>query len=155
MTSFNLKRFLFKDMIPKVSSKNICSRLVLFGVMHIKIHYLGNWVNSRFLWNGRFQIWTKWFRLIKKLRFISPKWRKVKLLLSGKILSRSRMRKKNHHLHRWPCIALIQIENSNSKHSKPPINSWYQKRIGYTNYQPSKPKHQEKIIQPQIFNHRK
>ena len=52
----NSKRFLIKDMIPKVNSKNICSRLVLFGVMLMKIYYLGNWVNNRCLWNKIFQL---------------------------------------------------------------------------------------------------
>lgn len=45
----NSKRFLFKDMIPKGISKNLCIRLVLFGAMLMKIYCLGNEVNNRCL----------------------------------------------------------------------------------------------------------
>jgi hypothetical protein len=38
----NLERSLFEDMIPKENSKNIYRRLVLFGVMLMKIYCLGN-----------------------------------------------------------------------------------------------------------------
>ena len=36
------KRFIFKYMIPNINSKNICSSLVSFGVMLMKIYYLGS-----------------------------------------------------------------------------------------------------------------
>jgi hypothetical protein len=38
----NLDRFLSEDTIPKGSSKNICNRLVLFGVLLMNIYFLGN-----------------------------------------------------------------------------------------------------------------
>ena len=112
----NSKRFIFEDMIPKVNSKNICNRLVLFGVMLMKIYFLKNWVNNRCSWNQRFQIQTKWFRLIRKQKYRRPSWRKAKLLLCGEIWYEFWMRKKNHHLHQCPCTTLIWIENIHMFH---------------------------------------
>lgn len=46
----------------------------------------------------------------KEAKFISPKRRKEKFLLSGEISYGSRMKKKNHHLHHCPCTTLIRTK---------------------------------------------
>ena len=116
LSSYRFKEVSFQRHDPQGNSKNICSRLVLYGFMLMKIYFLGNWANNRCYWNPKLQIWTKRFKLIKKPREKSLNWRKTKLPWSRGILYGSRIVKNFYHLHRCQCITLIQMRKIHMFH---------------------------------------
>ena len=103
------KRFLFKDMISRGNLKNICSRLVLYGVILMKTYYMGNWANIRCYWSPRSQLWTKWFKFINKSRDKSPNWRKTKLPCSERFIQGLRIVKKVNHVHQCQYTTFIKM----------------------------------------------
>ena len=75
----------------------------------MKASCLGNWARNRCCWIPKFWPWTKWFKLINKLRDKSIRWIKTKIPWTRRFLHGLRNVKKVHHIHLCQRIALILV----------------------------------------------